>query len=120
MSGPASETGDCIFCKIESGEIPGDFLHRDEVCFVIRDIAPTASTHLLVIPNEHFTHLDGLDPKRADMVGHMVMVARQMAQAEGIADSGYRLVINQKDDAGQLIDHLHLHVLGGEKLGRMG
>ncbi len=120
MSGPASEAGDCIFCKINSGEIPGDFLHRDERCFVIRDIAPAAPTHLLVIPNEHLTHLDGLDPERADMVGHLVFVAQQVAHAEGIGDSGYRLVINQKDDAGQLIDHLHLHVLGGQKLGRMG
>ncbi len=124
MSGPASdpvsEMGDCIFCKIYLGEIPGDFLHRDELCFVIRDIAPAAPTHLLVIPNEHFTHLDGLDAERPGMVGHLVFVAQQMAQAEGIGDSGYRLVINQKDDAGQLIDHLHLHVLGGQKLGRMG
>jgi histidine triad (HIT) family protein len=111
---------DCIFCKIRSGEIPGDMLHSDDTCFVIRDIAPAAPVHLLVIPKDHFTHLEGLDAERTGMVGHMVMVARQMAEAEGIADSGYRLVINQKDDAGQLIDHLHLHVLGGEKLGRMG
>ena len=65
-------------------------------------------------------NLEGLDAERTGMVGLIVMVALQMAEAEGIADSGYRLVINQKDDAGQLIDHLHLHVLGGEKLGRMG
>jgi histidine triad (HIT) family protein len=115
-----SEAADCIFCKINSGEIPGDFLHRDEHCFVIGDIAPAAPTHLLVIPNEHLTHLEGLDQARAGLVGHMVMVAQQMAVKEGIADSGYRLVINQRDDAGQLIDHLHLHVLGGQKLGRMG
>jgi len=120
MSDPVSVMGDCIFCKINSGEIPGDFLHRDEVCFVIRDIAPAAPTHLLVIPNEHLTHLDGLDAERTGMVGHLVFVAQQMARAEGIADSGYRVVINQRGDGGQDIDHLHLHVLGGQKLGRMG
>ena len=110
----------CIFCKIRSGEIPGNVLHSDDTCFVIRDIAPAAPVHLLVMPNEHFTHLEALDGERTGMVGHLVLVARQMAQAEGIAESGYRMVINQKDDGGQLIDHLHLHVLGGQKLGEMG
>lgn len=115
-----SDADTCVFCKIRAGEIPGDLLHTDDTCFVVRDIAPAAPVHLLVIPNDHVTHLDGLDAEGAKIVGHLALIGRQMAEAEGIAGSGYRLVINQGDDGGQLIDHLHLHVLGGEKLGRMG
>jgi len=111
---------DCIFCKIAAGEIVGDILYRDAECFVIRDIAPAAPVHLLVIPNEHFTHLDGLTPDRHGMVGAMFQAAAQMADREGIAKSGYRLVINQGNDSGQAVDHLHLHLLGGEALRPLG
>ena len=76
--------------------------------------------HLLVIPNDHLAHLDGLTADQTDVIGHMFRVAAEMAGKEGLAESGYRLVVNQRDDAGQLVDHLHLHVLGGKKLGRMG
>ena len=98
---------DCIFCKIAEGEIPSDILYRDDVCFVIRDIAPAAPVHLLVIPNEHFTYLDGLMPDRHRMVGAMFQAAAQMAVREGISKSGYRLSINQGDDSGQMVDHLN-------------
>jgi histidine triad (HIT) family protein len=73
-----------------------------------------------VIPNEHFTHLENLSIQARDMLGHMVKVASEMADSAGIAKTGYRLVINQRNDAGQMVDHLHLHVLGGGKLGAMG
>jgi histidine triad (HIT) family protein len=111
---------DCIFCKIAAGEIASDILYRDAECFVIRDIAPQASVHLLVIPNEHFTFLDGLTTDRHGMIGAMIQAAAQMAEREGIAKSGYRLTVNQRDDSGQAVDHLHLHVLGGERLRAMG
>ena len=110
---------DCIFCKIAAGEVAGDILYRDAECFVIRDIEPAAPVHLLVIPNEHFTYLDGLMPDRYPMVGAMFQAAAQMADLEGIAKSGYRLVVNQGNDSGQAVDHLHLHVLGGDRLGRI-
>ncbi len=109
----------CIFCKIARGQLPGEFLHCDEVCFVIRDIAPSARVHLLVIPNDHFTHLENLTEDAEPMVGHLAAVAHKVAAAEGVSESGYRLVVNQRDDAGQVVDHLHMHVLGGEKLGSM-
>ena len=108
---------DCVFCKIGSGEIPSDILYRDSHCFVIRDIAPEAPVHLLVIPNEHFTFLSGLTPGHGTMVGAMLLAAEAMAVREGIGETGYRLVINQRDDSGQEVDHLHLHVLGGRRLG---
>ena len=110
----------CVFCKIRDGEIPSEILHRDGRCFVIRDIAPKAPTHLLVIPVEHFTYLSGLRPEFHETIGAMFGAAKGAAQAEGIAESGYRLVINQLDDAGQEVPHLHLHVLGGLRLGAMG
>ena len=111
---------DCIFCSIRDGNVPGDILCRDDTCFVMRDIAPKAPTHLLVIPNRHFTFLSGLTSEHHDMVGGMYQAAHEMAKAEGLADSGYRLVVNQRADAGQVVDHLHLHVLGGRPLRDMG
>ena len=111
---------DCIFCKIGGGQIDSEILYRDATCFVIRDIAPKAPTHLLVIPNEHFTYLAGLAPGHYPMIGGMLKVAHEMAAREGLLEGGYRLVINQGDDAGQQVDHLHLHVLGGRPLADMG
>lgn len=108
-----------MFCSILAGDIPGEFVHRDRTCFVIRDIAPAAPVHLLVIPNDHFEHLENLTPESEAMLGHMASVARSVAAGAGIDRSGYRLVINQRDDAGQMVDHLHMHVLGGERLGAM-
>ena len=110
----------CVFCKIRDGEIPGDFLYRDERCFVIRDINPVAPVHLLVIPVEHFTYLTGLTPGFYATIGAMFSAARDAAASEGIAESGYRLIINQRDDAGQEVPHLHLHVLGGRRMRGMG
>ena len=111
---------DCIFCKIGSGETESDILYRDESCFVIRDIAPLAPLHLLVIPNRHFTLLADLESDFYPVLGDMFAAASRMAGEEGVKDTGYRLVINQGEHAGQAVDHLHLHVLGGKPLGRMG
>ena len=111
---------DCIFCKIQRGEIESDILHRDESCFVIRDIAPKAPLHLLVISNQHFTYLTDLTPEFYATLGDMFSAAKEMAMREVGAGDGYRLVINQGDDAGQQVPHLHLHVLAGRALGTMG
>ncbi len=113
-------TQDCIFCKIKAGEIPGETLHSDEHCFVIRDIAPKAPVHLLIIPNEHFTYLTGVGPTFFATLGSMFTVAQEMAARENVLESGYRLIINQGADSGQQVDHLHLHLLGGKALGDMG
>ena len=111
---------DCIFCKISAGEIPSESLYQDEDCFVIRDIAPRAPTHLLIIPKQHFTYLTGMTPEFQLVVGSMFNAAREVADLEGVAESGYRLVVNQRDDSGQDVPHLHMHLLGGRKLGPMG
>jgi histidine triad (HIT) family protein len=112
--------GDCIFCKIRDGEIPGDILYRDDDCFVIRDIAPKASTHLLVIPNQHFLEVSDMTSDFAPVAGNMIRVAGAMAKQEGVSESGYRLIINQGRNSGQIVPHLHLHVLGGRPLGNLG
>ena len=107
----------CVFCKIRDGEIPSDILYRDDHCFVIRDINPVAPVHLLVIPLEHFALLSEVDEGLEATMGAMFNAARNMAAAERVADSGYRLVINQGRDGGQEVLHLHLHLIGGRRLG---
>ena len=107
---------ECIFCDIGQGKTSSETLYNDEQCFVIRDIHPSAPTHLLIIPHEHVTSLAGHEA----LLGHMFAVADEMAQQEGVASRGFRLVINQGADAGQVLAHLHLHLLGGRRLGAMG
>ena len=111
---------DCIFCRIIRGEIPSDTLHRDDSVIAIRDINPRAPTHALVIPLEHLTYLDTFSEGREALLGHILLVGRDVARSEGLMESGYRLSINQGPDAGQLVPHLHLHVLGGRQLGAEG
>ena len=111
---------DCIFCKIIRGEIPSDTLHRDDSVIAIRDINPRAPTHALVIPLEHVTYLDAVPPEKETLLGRMLLVGRDVARSEGLIESGYRLSINQGPDSGQLVPHLHLHVLGGRPLGAEG
>ena len=108
----------CIFCKI--GGDGEDIVFRDENCFVIRDIAPKAPVHLLIIPNQHFTYLEGLTPAFYPVLGGMFSVAQEMARREEVSGSGYRLIINQGETAGQQVPHLHLHLLAGRPLGGMG
>ena len=111
---------ECIFCRIGAGQVESDILYRDDSCFVIRDIAPKAPVHLLVIPSRHFTFLADLAPADHSMLGAMFEAASELAKREGVADSGYRLVVNQGQDSGQAVDHLHLHLLAGRRLADMG
>lgn len=111
---------DCIFCSIYAGEIPTEFLYRDDKCFVIRDINPVAQIHLLIIPTNHIEYMND-SPDRVNIVVHdLFSAAILVSESEGISESGYRLVINQKEDSGQEIPHLHMHLLGGESLGPIG
>ena len=107
---------DCVFCKIISGEIPTDILHRDDSVIAFRDIHPMAPTHLLVIPIKHIPSLTELSEPEFPLIGNMVKIANQLAKKEGIAESGYRLVINCGKQGGQLVPHLHMHLLGGRQL----
>lgn len=111
--------GHCIFCEIRDGNIASEVLYRDTYCFVICDISPRAPVHLLVIPNQHFTPSDGPSHEFRDVIGAMHVVAHKMARMEGIENNGYRLVINQGLDAGQEVTHLHMHLLGGRRLGEL-
>jgi histidine triad (HIT) family protein len=105
-----------LFSKIIDGEIPGDFVHRDESCVVIRDIDPQAPVHLLVIPVEPLPGIQSAEDDHRDLLGHLMLVARRVARDEGLADDGYRVVVNAGANGGQQVDHLHVHVLGGRQL----
>jgi histidine triad (HIT) family protein len=106
----------CLFCKIISGEIPGEFVHQDERCVVIRDINPQAPTHMLVIPREHMDSLDDAGAGDELLLGHLCRVGARVANQAGLEESGYRTVINTGEGAGQSVFHLHVHVLGGRPL----
>jgi histidine triad (HIT) family protein len=107
---------DCVFCKIIAGEIPTDILYRDDNVIAFRDIHPMAPTHLLIIPIKHIPSLTELSDSELPLMGDMVEIANQLAEKEGIAKSGYRLVINCGKQGGQLVPHLHMHLLGGRQL----
>jgi histidine triad (HIT) family protein len=107
---------DCLFCRIVNGEVPGDFVHQDERAVVISDINPQAPTHLLVIPREHIESLDDASHKDEALLGYLLRVAARVANAAGLAEDGYRAVINNGVGAGQSVFHLHVHVLGGRPM----
>ncbi len=107
---------DCIFCKIADGEIPADILHTDEEVIAFRDINPQAPVHIVIIPGEHIATLADLPEEKSVLVGHMVEVANRLAVSEGISESGYRVVINCGQQGGQVVQHLHMHLIGGRQL----
>lgn len=111
---------DCVFCRIVSGDIPSERLLEDKRCIVIRDIHPQAPQHLLVVTKAHIPTAADVREEKLPLLGHLVMAATKAAEQVGIAKTGYRLVINNGPDSGQEVPHLHLHVLGGAKLGRLG
>lgn len=104
-----------IFTKIIQKEIPATILHEDDLCLAFRDIAPQAPTHFLVIPKKEITSMADLTKEDAAIMGRCIVVASQVAAAEGLGD-GYRLIANTGTDGGQEVPHLHFHVLGGRKL----
>jgi len=104
---------DCLFCRIVAGEIPSDKLYEDDVVVAIRDIAPRAPTHILLLPRRHIRSAAELTVEDAPMLGRLFAVAAQLARDAGIADSGYRLVSNVGRWGGQTVDHLHVHLMGG-------
>ena len=105
----------CIFCKIIKGEIPSPRLYEDEQMIIIRDIQPKAKLHYLCIPKTHFALLNEMDEARAEIVKHVFSVIPTLEATLGLTD-GYRVIINQGENGGQTVPHLHVHLLGGEKL----
>lgn len=106
----------CLFCKIIAGKIPSACLYEDEQVFVFRDIAPKAPVHFLVVPKKHIANLMELTPADSALMGHVVFQAQRVAQEQGLTEKGARFVFNCKEDGGQTVDHIHLHVLGGRAL----
>ncbi len=108
---------DCIFCKIAAGAIPATRLHTNERLVAFRDANPQAPTHILVIPKEHIATLNEANAGHAALLGEMLLLARDLAQQEGLADRGFRTLFNTNREAGQTVFHIHLHLLGGRALG---
>lgn len=104
---------DCLFCRIVAGEIPSARVHEDEAVIAIRDIAPRAPTHILLLPRRHIASALDLTDADAPLVGRLFAAAADIARSEGIADAGYRLVSNVGRWGGQSVDHLHIHLMGG-------
>lgn len=106
----------CIFCKIASGESKATILHHDDLVTAFRDIHPLAPTHVLIVPNEHITSVNGVTPGHEALLGHLFVVARQIAEEENIAEGGYRLIVNTGAHGGQSVFHMHMHLLGGGRM----
>ena len=108
-----------IFSKIIAGEVPADIVYRDDRVTAFRDINPAAPTHVLIVPNREIPTVNDLTEQDEALAGHMLLVARDIAKREGIAQSGYRLIVNCNRDGNQEVFHLHLHLIGGRPLGGM-
>lgn len=111
---------DDLFLKIINREIPADIVYETDELLAFRDIAPKAPTHILVIPKTHIRTVNDLKSEHSELVGKMVLAAAELAEQEGIAEDGYRLVLNCNQAGGQVVFHIHLHLIGGKKLGGMG
>lgn len=108
---------ECLFCKMANGQIKPDIVYENEAVLAFKDINPQAPVHVLVIPKKHIATLNDLEPNHEVLIGELYLTAKKVARQLGIADGGYRTVINCNADAGQTVFHLHLHVLGGRQLG---
>ncbi len=106
-----------LFLKIIDREIPADIVYETDDMLAFRDIAPKAPTHILIIPKTHIRTVNDIEPQHAELIGKMFLVAAELADQEGIAEDGYRLVVNCNRNGGQVVFHLHMHLLGGERLG---
>ncbi len=111
---------DCLFCKIISGDIPSTNVYKDEQVIAFRDINPAAATHILIVPNKHIDSANFLIAEDEQLIGHLFMVAKNLAEKEGIAERGYRLVMNTNQEGGQTVFHIHLHLLGGRQMKGFG
>lgn len=104
-----------IFAKIIRKEIPATIVYEDNLCLAFRDISPQAPTHILLIPKKEIRSMDEVAPEDQQLMGHLMLIASQIAREQGLKN-GYRLVVNTKSDAGQSVDHLHIHILGGRAM----
>ena len=111
---------DCLFCKIINGDIPADIVYRDDHVIAFRDISPQAPTHILIIPKKHISTINEMEPTDQLLAGHLVLTAQKLAIEHGIAESGFRLVMNCNQEGGQTVYHIHMHLMGGRQLTVLG
>lgn len=109
-------TETCIFCKIIANEAKAEIVHRDERATAFRDLHPVAPTHILIVPNRHIESVNALEEGDEPLMGHLVRIAVKVAREEGIDEGGYRLIMNTGLNGGQTVPHLHLHLLGGQRM----
>ena len=109
-------TTSCIFCKIASKEAKAEIVFQDEQTTAFRDLHPVAPTHILIVPNKHIESVGALETEEEQLMGHLFTVARKLAEDEGISNGGYRLITNTGADGGQTVFHLHVHLIGGQKM----
>jgi len=110
-------SSDCLFCKILAGEIPAELVYESDTAVAFRDINPQAPTHVLVIPRKHISTINDIEKDDQEIVGSLYIAAKEIAAQEGMAENGYRAVMNCNEGAGQSVFHIHLHVLGGRLFG---
>ena len=110
---------DCIFCKIVAGELPSDKIYEDERVLVFKDLYPKADVHLLVIPKQHIVSLNEVDDSHDELMGHMMRLMPKLAEEQGL-DDGFRVIINNGPGGGQVVFHLHIHLMGGDRLPGFG
>lgn len=107
---------DCLFCKMCNGEIEPDVVYQDDDVLAFRDVNPQAPTHVLIIPKTHISTINDLTPEHEALIGKLYLAAKQVASDEGLAERGYRVVMNCNAEAGQSVFHIHLHLLGGRAM----
>lgn len=105
----------CPFCRIVAGEAPARIVHQDELVTAFHDRRPIAATHLLIVPNRHIARVNDLQEQDAALIARLVLVAKQLAEEAGLAEGGFRLILNSGRDGGQTVAHLHLHLIGGRR-----
>lgn len=107
---------DCLFCKILNGDIPADIVYESDTAIAFRDINPQAPMHVLIIPREHISTINDIEPEKQQLVGSLFSAAKEIAVNEGVQEDGYRVVMNCNEGAGQTVFHIHLHLLGGRHM----
>lgn len=113
-------TADCVFCKIIRKEIPSDVVYEDDRVLAFKDIQPQAPIHILIIPKEHFASMNEVDAARTEIMGYLMTIIPKIAVEQGISESGYRVITNTGKESGQIVPHLHFHILGGRQLRSLG
>ena len=111
---------DCIFCKIVRKEIPSRIVFEDEALLAFRDISPIAPVHIIIIPKKHISDLASVQPEDLEILGRIQLVATKLAEQEGISERGYRVINNCREEGGQVVKHIHYHLVGGRQMGALG